>query len=75
MMKDQVISILKSIRGDVDYQNCQSIIDDGFFSSLDLLQLISELETKMSISIPAEEIDASNFNSVDAIVDMINRIK
>ena len=74
-MKDKVIDILKSIRSDVDYQNCQSIIDDGYLSSLDFLQVITKIEEVFSLSIPVDEIDPSNFNSVDAIADLITRLK
>lgn len=74
-MKDQIVAILKSIRSDIDYLNCPTLIEDGLFSSLDLILIISELEEKFSVSIPMEEIEINNFNTVDAIVAMISKLK
>ncbi len=73
-MEGRVIEVLKSIRDNFDYQNCETIMDDHVLSSLDLMQLITSLEDEFEILIPAEDINFENFNSVNSIVNMIKRL-
>lgn len=72
-MKDQIIDILSEISDDLDTA-CTTLIDDGILSSLDIIQLIGALNDEFDISIPATEIVPKNFNSVDAMVAMVERL-
>lgn len=74
-MKDKVIEILKNIRDDVDYMNCTTIMEERILSSLDLISFIAELDDEFGVSIPAIEINVENFNSVDAVVALLTRLK
>ena len=73
-MKDTIIEILSDIVEDVDFDTCTTLIDDGILSSLDIIQLIGALNDEFDISIPATEIIPQNFNSVDAMVAMVERL-
>lgn len=73
-MKDQIIDILSEIVEDVDFDACTTLIDDGVLSSLDIIQLIGALNDEFDISIPATEIIPANFNSVDAMAAMVERL-
>ena len=73
-MKDQIIDILSEIVDDVDFEACTTLIDDGILSSLDIIQLIGALNDEFDISIPATEIVPANFNSVDAMTAMVERL-
>jgi len=72
-MKDQILDILADIVDD-DVESCTTLIDDGVLSSLDIIQLIGALNDEFDISIPATEIIPQNFNSVDAMVSMVERL-
>ena len=72
-MKDQILDILSDIVDD-DVESCVTLIDDGVLSSLDIIQLIGALNDEFDISIPATEIIPANFNSVDAMVAMVERL-
>ena len=72
-MKDQILDILSDIVDD-DVESCTTLIDDGVLSSLDIIQLIGALNDEFDISIPATEIIPQNFNSVDAMVAMVERL-
>ena len=73
-MKDQIIDILSEIVDDVDLDTCTTLIDDGILSSLDIIQLIGALNDEFDISIPATQIIPENFNSVDAMTAMVERL-
>ena len=73
-MKETILSILAETVDGIDFENCVTLIDDGLLSSLDVLQLIGALNDEFDISIPATEIVPENFNSVDAIAAMVQRL-
>ena len=75
MMKEQIIEILEDIQPEADYETCQTLIDDHILTSLDVLSLVSELEDEFDVTIPTVEIIPSNFNSVDAIAAMVDRLQ
>ena len=73
-MRDTILEILSDLVEDVDFDTCDTLIDDGLLSSLDIIQLIVALNDEFDISIPATEIIPDNFNSVDAMVAMVERL-
>ena len=75
MMKEQIIEILEDIQPEADYETCQTLIDDHILTSLDVLSLVAELEDEFDVTIPTVEINPSNFNSVDAIAAMVERLQ
>lgn len=75
MMKEQIIEILEDIQPEADYETYQTLIDDHILTSLDVLSLVAELEDEFDVTIPTVEIIPSNFNSVDAIAAMVERLQ
>ena len=75
MMKEQIIEILEDIQPEADYETCQTLIDDHILTSLDVLSLVAELEDEFDVTNPTVEIIPSNFNSVDAIAAMVERLQ
>ena len=73
-MRDTILEILEDIGEDVDFDTCETLIDDGILSSLDIIQLIGALHDEFDISTPATEIIPENFNSVDAMAAMVARL-
>lgn len=72
-MRQKIIDILTDFNEDVDYEQEQRLIDEGHIDSLDLTAIILEVEEAFQVQINASEIEPENFNSVDAILDMIRR--
>jgi len=73
-MKETILDILSEIVDDDNLDTCTTLIDDGVLSSLDIIQLIGALNDEFDISIPATEIVPANFNSVDAMTAMVERL-
>lgn len=72
-MRQKIIDILMDFNEDVDYENEQSLIDDGLIDSLDLTAIILEMEEAFGVRIDPAQVEPENFNSVDAILEMIRR--
>ena len=66
-MKEKLIEILKAITENNNIENEKDLIDNEILNSLELMELITELEDSFGISIEMEEIKPENFNDIDAI--------
>ena len=73
-MRDTILEILEYNGEDVDFDTCETLIDNGILSSLDIIQLIGAQNDEFDISNPATEIIPENFNSVDAMAAMVARL-
>lgn len=71
---ERIIELLTEIKEDIDYENETSLIDDELLDSFDILQLISALDDEFDISIPAAMIIPQNFNSVEALWNMVQEL-
>ena len=72
---EKLLKILEGIRPDVDFANETSLIDGGFLDSFDMVSIIAELDNEYDITIRITELGPENFNSAEAILKMIERLK
>ena len=71
---EKLIEILTSLHPDVDFENNDSLIDDGILDSLDIVTLVTEINAEFDVTIPAEEIIPENFNSAAALMELIEKL-
>ena len=71
----ELLEILEEIQPGVDYDNCETLIDDNIFDSFSVLSLVSEIEDNLEVELTPEEMKPENFNSAKKIWDMICRLK
>lgn len=72
---ERLKEILEGIRPDVDFKNEKKLIDDGILDSFDIVSIISELNDEYQIAIRVHELGPANFNSIEAIMNMVQRLK
>lgn len=72
---ERLIKILEGIESGVDYNNCTTLIDDNYLDSLAIISLVAEIEEEFEVQIPTVEIVPNNFNSVQAIWNLILRLQ
>ena len=72
---DELIEILEDIQPDADYETCTTLIDDGILDSFAILSIVSELEDAFDIRITPAEIIPENFNSAQALWDLIQKLE
>lgn len=71
---DALLRILEELRPDVDFVNNQKkLVDQGVIDSFDMLQLITMLNEEFSIKIRPQDILPENFNSLDAMLALIDK--
>ena len=71
---ERIIELLTEIKEDIDYENEKNLIDDELLDSFDILQIISALDDEFDVSIPAAMIIPENFNSVEALWEMVQEL-
>lgn len=74
-MKEQIIEILEQIKGGIDYEKAESLIDDKLLDSFDIISLIGELTESFDVEIGVDDMLPENFNSVDAMCGLITRLQ
>ena len=72
-MRETILEILTGVRSDVDFENNTKLIDDGILESLDIVAIVGELNDEFDVEISVEDLVPENFNSVDAMVELITR--
>ena len=72
---DDLLEILNDIDDSIDYENEEHLIDDHLLDSFGIISLVGELEDNFDITIEASEMTNENFNSVEAIWDMVQRLQ
>jgi Phosphopantetheine attachment site. len=72
---EEFIKVLMNVNPNIDYANEKKMVDDGIIDSIDVVSIISELSDAFDVVIPSEEITPDNFNSVEAMKALIDRLK
>ena len=70
---ETVLEILAKVKPNVDFKNANAIVDDGLLDSMDIVMLVGELNDEFDIEIQVTDLVPENFNTVDAIVKMVER--
>ena len=71
---NDLISILTELHDDVDFTTETGLIEKGILNSLDIVTLITEINDKFDVMIPAEEIMPENFDSAEALWALICKL-
>ena len=74
-MKHEILTLLQEVLPQIDFTSSEFLVDDGILDSLSMITMIGELSVEYDIMIPYEEIIPENFNSLDAIAKLVERLK
>ena len=58
----------------MDFATETGLIEKGILNSLDIVTLITEINDRLDVMIPAEEILPENFDSAEALWALISRL-
>lgn len=75
MMRNELMDILKELRPDVEFDKEQELIDSGILDSFDIVSLVGELNEAFDIEINVEDLLPENFNSVEAMLELVRRMQ
>lgn len=72
---EEFINMLSAIRPGVDFAAEEALVDDGILKSLDIITIISEIADRYGVVIPSDEIIPDNFNSAQALFELVEDLK
>ena len=72
---EKILGILQEIRSDVDFANEKQLIDGGILDSFDIIEIVSTFNDAFDIEIDVDELMPENFNSVEAMKQLIERLQ
>lgn len=73
-MRERVLKTLKNAMPEIDFESSEYLIDDGILDSIGIVTIMAELSLEFGISIPFEELEDDNFNSIDNMVKLVERM-
>lgn len=71
---NEIIDILTELHDDVDFTTETGLVENGILNSLDIVAIISEIDDRLDVQIPAEEILPENFDSAEALWALVRRL-
>lgn len=74
-MREKIIEIIDDVMiEDIDIASCDNLIDGGYLDSMDVVSIVMDLNDEFDVEISVENLQPENFNSVDAIVQLIQEL-
>ena len=73
-MKQKILDVIAEVNKDIILYNGDNLIDAGILDSLQVVNLIAELEDALDIDIDAAYVVEDNFKTKEAIIAMIEMI-
>ena len=73
--KQSIIDILTDVKDGIDYENEKNLIDDELLDSFDVVAIVGELDETFDIEITMDDMIPENFNSVDAICALVQKLQ
>lgn len=74
-IKDKVRNFVMQYVGENSLKDDENMFELGLVNSLFGMQLIRFVEDEFDIAVSNDELDISNFQSIDAITSLVERLK
>ena len=72
---DQLMDILSQVNGDVDFETCDTLMDDDILDSYELDSIVDEINDAFGVDITSADVTPENFNSAAALYELITQLE
>lgn len=72
---DQLLEILENMRPDIDFKNEKKLVTDRLLESFDIINLVTEIGDEFDVKVKPADLVPENFDSVEAMWEMIERLQ
>ena len=66
-----LLDILRDVCPDLNFERETSLIDDGLLESLDIVSIVTGIMDEFDVEINVDDLLPENFNSLDAMLALI----
>ncbi len=70
-MRERLLDVLRDVCPDLDFTRETSLIEDGLLESLDVVSIVTGIMDEFDVDIVVDDLLPENFNSVDAMLALI----
>ncbi len=71
--RNELLEILSDLHPDIDFENEDELVTGKILDSFDLVSLVTEIDNAFEIEITAADLLPENFDSLDAITELVER--
>lgn len=71
---DELLEILEDLHPEVDFETETALIDNKILDSFDVVTIVAEINEEFDVAIPAEELIPENFNSAQALWNLVEKL-
>lgn len=71
---ERISQILAMIKPNKDMSAISDIVEGGYLDSFELMSLIAQISETFNIDIGIDDINPENFNSIQAIAKLVDRL-
>lgn len=73
-IREKLTEIISEMHPDIDLEEETALVTDGILDSFDIVSLVTELTDEFDITISAEHLVPENFDSIDAMAELISTL-
>ena len=70
---EELMDILQALKPEVDFESEKHLVTDRILRSFDIIALVREIYDEFDVEITAVDLIPANFNSAEAIYELIQR--
>lgn len=74
-MREKLINILTELKPEIQFETETELVDGGLIDSFDVVMLTGDIMDTFGIELEPEDVVPENFNSVDAMIKLIEKRK
>ena len=71
---EELLSLLKEIKPEVEFEGNEHLIDNEDLDSLSIVEVVSAIDEEFDVEIGVKDIIPENFNSVEAMWNLIQKL-
>ena len=71
---EKLLNLLSAYKTEIDFTK-DNLVEDVELDSIDIFEIVEELEKQYCITIPPEEIDPDNFQSISTMYHLIEKLQ
>lgn len=73
-MREKLLELLAEIKPGFDFEGQNDLATSGALDSFDIISLVSDIDEQFDVKIPVEEIEPENFDSIEAMLKLIESV-
>lgn len=70
-MREKIVSIINQINPDLNVEEGTNFIKDGYLDSMEIMEIVVEIEDAFEVEIAPENIVPEYFESVDTLLRLV----